>query len=258
MPQVDITFEMSDIIAARIADFPRGGFAVPEGGALPLLADSGGVIGIRPDGTLVEWDRDGGGRDVRPVEDPLWVLIALAVAARRDPAFRNLLPTRPPAAIDCDCRTIPACISGLVFCGRCGGMGWLSAGDLRPRRRPAPPRAEYSPIGLVSVILALLSFLGALVVLTGGSRGLALNGLGLIVLGLMSLVFAARGAGRRRPGGRRTARGPSFTADDPEVAALPPTSMTQISERLRRARELRERAEAEEAAGPRSDSEGYL
>jgi hypothetical protein len=243
MSQVEITFEMSEIIADRIAAFPRDAFVVPECGALPLYADMRGVIGIRPDGTLVEWSHDGGGRDARPVEDRIWVLIALVAAARRYPEFQKLLPVRGPGAIDCDCRRTPTCISGLIYCSRCGGMGWLAAGNSRPVAWPDRPRQVSPLIGLVLVALAILSFLGALVVLFGASRAWVGNALALIVLGILSLVLAARGVGRRRPGGRKVAQSPTFNADDPEVAALPPTSMTQISERIRLAREAQRRAE---------------
>jgi len=241
MSQVEITFEMSEIIADRIAAFPRDAFVVPEFGALPLFADMGGVIGIRPDGTLVEWSHDGGGRDARPVEDRTGVLIALVAAARRYPEFQKLLPVRGPGAIDCDCRRIPQCVSGLISCGRCGGMGWLAAGDSRLHVRPDQQHRGSPLIGLVLVALAFLSFLGALVVLSGASRAWVGNGLALIGLGILSLVLAARGVGQRRPGGRKVAQSPTFNADDPEVAALPPTSMTKVSERIRQARERQRR-----------------
>jgi hypothetical protein len=95
----------------------------------------------------------------------------------------------------------------------------------------------------VFVILAFVSFFGAFVVLTTASRAFIWNGLTLIGVGILSLVLASHGVVRRRPWRRRIARGPTFTSDDPEVAALPPTSMTRISERIRLAREQRERAE---------------
>lgn len=244
MSQVEITFEISEIIAARIATFPRGVFAVPECGALPLFADLGGIVGIRPDGTLVEWSHHGRGRDARPVRDRVRVLIALAAAAGPYPELQHLLPARGPGSVHCECRRIPESVSGLVDCGRCGRMGWLSKGeDSRPHVRTVRPRRSFSVIGLVLVALAIASFYGAFVILAGPPRGYFLNGLTLIALGMLSLVLAFRGFGSRPPRRRRIAQGPTFAADDPEVATLPPTSLTHASERVRMAREQRERAQ---------------
>jgi hypothetical protein len=243
MSQVEITFEVSRIILDRIAALPRQAFAVPEAGALPLYVDIWGAIGIRPDGTLVEWSRDGAGRDVRPLEDRLWVMIALAAAARQYPELQELLPNRGCGAVDCECRRIPRSISGLICCDRCGRTGWLSAGDARSFVRLPRQRRAVSFIGLVSVALAFMNFYGAFVILSGPSQGFIGNGVALIVVGILSLVFAFRRPARRRAGRRRAARGPIFTTDDPEVAALPPTSMTKISERIRQAREQQVRVE---------------
>ena len=147
MSQVEITFELSEFIAARIADDSRKDSGFAAVGALPLYIDIGGMIGIRPDGTLVEWSHDGEDRDVRPVEDRVWVLIALIAAARRYPEFQDVLPVRGTGAIDCDCRRIPSCVSGLISCARCGGMGRLSPGDLTarlPGRTGRPARLRSS------------------------------------------------------------------------------------------------------------------
>jgi hypothetical protein len=140
----------------------------------------------------------------------------------------------------CECRRIPAFVSGLVDCGHCGRMGWLSDGDARPIVRTKRPRRALSAIGMVLVALAIASFYGAYVILTGPPRGYFFNGVILIALGTLSLVLAFRGFGSRpRSQRRRPAQGPTFNAHDPEVAALPPTSMTRFSEQIRRARESR-------------------
>ena len=246
MSKLDITFEISEIIAARVAAFPRDALIAPEGGALPLLADMTGVIGIRPDGTLVEWSHDGGGRDVLPVEDRTWTMIALFAAARRYPEFEALLPAHRPGAVACACRRIPSHVSGLIHCVHCGAMGQLSTGDARPLGWSDRPRRSSSINGVVLVALAFASFYGAYVILSGPSRGYVWNGLALFALGVLSLVLSSRGVGRGRPRSRRAGRGPAFAADDPEVAALPPTSMTQLSEQLRQARERQRHARTDE------------
>lgn len=244
MSQIEITFEISEIIAARIAAFPRGAFAVPECDALPLYADLGGIVGIKPDGTLVEWSHHGRGRDARPVRDRVRALMALAAAVGPYPELQQLLPARGPGSVECECRRIPEYVSGLVDCGRCGRMGWLSEGnDSRPLVRTIRPRRSFTVIGLVLVALAIYSFYGAFTILTGPPRGYFFNGLALIALGVLSLVLAFRGFGSRPPRRRRIAQGPTFAADDPEVVTLPPTSLTHASERIRRAREQRERAQ---------------
>jgi hypothetical protein len=241
MKRLPITSKMAKMITARIASLPRDAPEVDGAWALPLYSDIGGVIGIRPDGTLVEWTRDGGGRDVRPVDDRIWVLIALVAGARRYPELQPLLPVRRPGAVDCVCRTIPKCVSGLIYCGQCGGMGWLATGESGPSGRLDRPRRASPLVRFVFGTLAMIAFYGAFAILGGAARGFFLNGLGLIVLGILSLVVAIRGIGPRRPGRSRIARGPTFAADDPEVAALPPTSMTHISEQIRQARERQKR-----------------
>ena len=70
------------------------------------------------------------------------------------------------------------------------------------------------------------------------------QGLVAMAVGALSLFLAFRPLVRREPGSRRAVRGPDFTADDPEVAALPPTTTTRLSQRVRRARE-RQRREQE-------------
>jgi hypothetical protein len=67
------------------------------------------------------------------------------------------------------------------------------------------------------------------------------QGVVLIAVGCLSLFFAFRGIGRREPGSRRAAHGPDFNADDPEVAALPPTTTTRLSEQIKQARERQRR-----------------
>jgi hypothetical protein len=65
-----------------------------------------------------------------------------------------------------------------------------------------------------------------------------------MAVGLLSLYFVFRPIGRCEPGSPPTIQGPDFNADDPEVAALPPTTTTRLSEQIKLARE-RQRRELE-------------
>jgi hypothetical protein len=95
----------------------------------------------------------------------------------------------------------------------------------------------------VFVKLAFAGFLGGLILITSPSLRMFWQGLTLIAVGVLSLVLANRGIGRRQPGSRRAAGSPTFTADDPEVAALPPTTTTHLSEQIKRSRERQKRAQ---------------
>jgi hypothetical protein len=94
------------------------------------------------------------------------------------------------------------------------------------------------------VKLAIGGLLGGLVLIGNPSMGMFWQGVALIAVGGLSMFFAIRGIGRREPASRRTVQGPDFTADDPEVAALPPTTTTRLSEQIKQARE-RQRREQE-------------
>jgi hypothetical protein len=65
-----------------------------------------------------------------------------------------------------------------------------------------------------------------------------------MAVGALSLFFVFRPIGGREPGPRPAARGPDFAATDPEVAALPPTTTTRLSEQVKQARD-RQRREQE-------------
>jgi hypothetical protein len=91
--------------------------------------------------------------------------------------------------------------------------------------------------------LAFAAILGGLILIANPSMGMFWQGLALIGVGGLSMVFAVRGIRRREPGSRRAEQGPTFTADDPEVAALPPTTTTRLREQVQQARERRKRAQ---------------
>ena len=103
-------------------------------GALPLWADLGGAILLRPDGMFLEleWDQPSE-QQPREVDEPSWS-VALVAGAERYPWLAGLLPSRPEGAIDCsDChgeghlRFDTSETRGTVYCGTCDGLGWRAA-----------------------------------------------------------------------------------------------------------------------------------
>jgi hypothetical protein len=69
------------------------------------------------------------------------------------------------------------------------------------------------------------------------------QGIAAMAVGFLSLYFVFRPIGRREPGSRRAVQGPDFNAEDPEVAALPPTTTTRLSEQVKQARERQRRVQ---------------
>ena len=91
--------------------------------------------------------------------------------------------------------------------------------------------------------LAFAGLLGGLILIGNPSMRMFWQGLALIGVGGLSLFFAFWGIGRREPASRKAELGPAFTDDDPEVAALPPTTTTRLREQVKQDRERRRRAQ---------------
>jgi hypothetical protein len=98
-------------------------------GALPVYADMGGTLFLRPDGEILVLD--GGSNHEPQIEtDPGWRITAVVVGAEKYPELRRLLPARPSGVEDCE-----ACegrgqvrvgdIDYRFLCGKCYGLGWL-------------------------------------------------------------------------------------------------------------------------------------
>jgi uncharacterized protein (TIGR02996 family) len=108
--------------------------------ALPVWADMGGYLLLRPDGEVLTLDDEG---PPRPQTHAGWRLLGLVSAAEFFPELRPLLPPRPADAAHC-----PACggkgverwrvegKKGITPCGKCWGLGWLPA---RPADAAACP-----------------------------------------------------------------------------------------------------------------------
>jgi hypothetical protein len=98
--------------------------------ALPVYADTGGALLVRPDGRVILvatdqlWNDEAKGlNETRPE----WVQVAHLEAARRYQRLGFLRPRRPHAAVDC----VPCSGSGSldvadhrVRCADCNGLGW--------------------------------------------------------------------------------------------------------------------------------------
>jgi hypothetical protein len=87
-------------------------------------------------------------------------------------------------------------------------------------------------------ILAVIAlYYGILAALSAEALGIFWYGIGLIGVGVLSIVLACRSVNRRTRRSRQGPAGPTFASDDPEVAALPPTSMTRLRDQIKQARQ---------------------
>lgn len=115
-----------------------------EHSAIPLLADLGGAILLRADGVFLEleWDQE---TELQPREasEPAST-VPLVAGTERYPWLAALLPVRPADARPCSaCRgtgSIPTNITGSVFCGHCGALGWIAVQPRVAGERAAPSR----------------------------------------------------------------------------------------------------------------------
>ncbi len=110
--------------------------------ALPVWADMGGVLLLRPDGEILTVDDE---ERVRPEAHRGWRLLALVSAAEFFPELRPLLPPRPADAVPCSgCggrgveRWRVEGMRGITPCGRCWGLGWLADDLTGPSAVAAP------------------------------------------------------------------------------------------------------------------------
>jgi len=120
MAHVDISPVLSAFVKARIDGFSSeapeqlrwqsgcvAGYA-----ALPLYIGWTETIGLRADGAIIRWSTEYDYSEMRSVEDPKWVLLALVAGSNRYSELRALLPVRGPGAVDCGCRNHPLFTSG--------------------------------------------------------------------------------------------------------------------------------------------------
>ncbi|NTX02750.1 hypothetical protein [Myxococcus sp. CA040A] len=91
-----------------------------ELGGLPLYADMGGLVVLRPDGTALTYDWEDSKSEAT---DDVWKVIALTTSREKYPGLRELLPERTVSALDCAACTGTGSILRAT-CGKCLGLGW--------------------------------------------------------------------------------------------------------------------------------------
>ncbi len=91
--------------------------------------------------------------------------------------------------------------------------------------------------------LTMAAFFGGFLLLLSPGVRMFWQGMALIVVGFVTMAVWYWGIGSRRTRGERKEGGPTFSAEDPDVAALPPTSLTKFRDQLSRDRERQRRAQ---------------
>jgi hypothetical protein len=121
-------------IAEHSKDYPGAAAFIEQVNGLPLYADMGGGVAVRPDGELVGfvWDEP---HSIQPETDPHLRFLALVTGSERYPELASLSPKRTSADRDCpSCggtgRLLDLEAHGVdtthIRC-YCGGTGWLPA-----------------------------------------------------------------------------------------------------------------------------------
>ena len=98
--------------------------------ALPIIADLGGCVALRPDGTFISfaWGCE---TELDPDLSPYDVHAARGVASRKFPTIAGLVPLRSGTSETCShCGGSGVPNPGIsnVIC-RCGGLGWVPGPD---------------------------------------------------------------------------------------------------------------------------------
>jgi hypothetical protein len=132
MPSPDLQRVIQSLVDRWIASPPNDPVlvkAVRASGAMPVYADMGGTLFLRPDGEILFLDDVSS--DAPQIEtNPGWRITAVVVGAEKHPELGRLLPARPPGIGNCeDCeghaRVRIGDIDYYFLCGTCHGLGWL-------------------------------------------------------------------------------------------------------------------------------------
>ena len=106
--------------------------------ALPVYSDMGGTLFITPSLQILVMRSDDGG--LSEESSPEWRLVALVAAAERFAALKQLLPSRPSAALDCSVCAGTGRLMG-IRCGTCFGLGWPALHSSKVRQDDGRTRA---------------------------------------------------------------------------------------------------------------------
>jgi len=132
---------VSVLIERRIEERLRSsadtmGKTAREHRALPVYADIGGSLFLKPNGDVWFQSSESVNSALKLEESPHWRLVARLAAAERFPELAELVPIRPAGAADCsDCEGRGRVLNDLVRCGVCYGLGWSEVGsNISPER----------------------------------------------------------------------------------------------------------------------------
>ncbi len=94
-------------------------------GCIALMGTIGCIWGLRPDGSLWQFDAD----FQLPLSRllPELTLLALIAGSQRYAWLAPLVPARPDGSIDCPVCPGPTNPSLPVFCACCLGLGWVAS-----------------------------------------------------------------------------------------------------------------------------------
>lgn len=122
-----LPMHISDRVSAWVAETCKDGGHVDNEaaryGGLSLMGTIGAVWLLRPDGTLWEVDDDSG-RPLVPLAEQFHIT-ALVAGTQRHPWLRELLPSRPSDAVECDTCGGQGMIANAAYCSHCSALGWM-------------------------------------------------------------------------------------------------------------------------------------
>jgi hypothetical protein len=90
---------------------------------------------------------------------------------------------------------------------------------------------------LLYLKLTVAGFLGGLILVCNPSLEMQPQGVGLLLMGGLSLYLLIRSTGNDAPKPKVARPGPTFSQDDPSIVGVPPTTTTHLLRTARRGRQ---------------------